>query len=332
MISINRHWQHITIVSLLLLPVSVLFYVLLSIRRALYRWGLLSTYKAAVPVVVIGNITVGGSGKTPLVIALVEQLKKRGLNPGIVTRGYGGQSENWPQAVSADSDPKRVGDEPILLAQACGCPVYAAPDRPAAIQALLAKHDCDILLSDDGLQHYAMQRSLEIVVVDAERTFGNGFLLPAGPLREPQSRLQQADWVIYNGGTDGQHPYNMQLVEPVLRPLHKGGEPTTWQNLQGKTVQAIAGIGHPQRFFHLLRQQGLCVEEHPFPDHHAYQASDLGFVGDAPLLMTEKDAVKCQTCFTGEAWVVQIKAQPNEAFLQQFHLMIDKVLNGQQIT
>jgi tetraacyldisaccharide 4'-kinase len=318
---IERHWQTVGPIAILLYPLSLPFRLIAALRRFAYRIGLLRRYRAPVPVLVVGNITVGGSGKTPLVIWLVHYLREQGFKPGIVARGYGGTASHWPQQVRADSDPSVVGDEAVLLAQRGECPVCVAPDRPAAIRAVLQHTDCDIVVSDDGMQHYAMARDLEIAVIDGERRFGNGLLLPAGPLRESPARLRSVDFVVCNGkAASGE--FAMKLRKPLVYPLHGDGEPRGIEEFAGRKVHAIAGIGNPQRFFAMLRQHGLEVEAHPFPDHHPYTARDLAFETALPLLMTEKDAVKCRRIGKSPAWVVSVQAQPDAAFIQRLNLAL----------
>jgi tetraacyldisaccharide 4'-kinase len=271
-----------------------------------------------VPVIVVGNLTVGGTGKTPLVIWLAEHLRGKGWRPGIVARGYGGRARHWPQQVRGDSDPAVVGDEAVLLAQRSGCPVCVAPDRPAAVAALLQHTDCNLVLSDDGLQHYALGRDIEIVVIDGQRRFGNGFLLPAGPLREPLSRLRRADLVVVNGeARDGE--LAMRMRRPQVVPLRRPQAVDGIDRFDGAQVHAVAGVGNPRRFFDLLRRHGLQPLEHAFPDHHVFTPGDIRFADGLPVLMTEKDAVKCQR-FAGEGyWAVRVEAQPDASFVHQLN-------------
>ena len=304
-------------VSLVLWPLSGLYGVVSAVRRWAYRKGYLKSFRLPVTVLVIGNIVVGGSGKTPLVVYVCEQLRRSGYQPGIISRGYGGKVRVWPQAVHANSDPRQVGDEPVLLATRTACPVVVGPDRVAAGKALLRDYPCTILIADDGLQHYALQRDVEIAVVDGKRRYGNVRLLPAGPLREPLSRLANVDIKVSNGGYKQASEYSMQLVfgqayalsDPDSRqPLH------TWA---GKKVHAIAGIGHPERFFEQLETVGIQPIAHSFPDHYMFQPEDLCFQPDLPLLMTEKDAVKCRTFALENAWVVPIDACLEPGFSQR---------------
>lgn len=281
--------------------------------------GLASRRRAAaehlpVPVIVVGNLAVGGTGKTPITLYLVEQLRAMGRRPGVLSRGYGG-SGPFPLLVDAGTAPERCGDEPALLAQRARVPLCVAPSRVAAGQALLAAHpEIDVLLCDDGLQHYALARDLELCVIDGQRGHGNGHRLPAGPLREPVARAADCALLLVNGGDAapyGERALRFDLVADRVVALH--GEATRpLASFAGETVDAIAGIGAPQRFFDQLRGLGIVVREHAFDDHHAYTDSDLAFAGRAPLLMTEKDAVKCRRLnlpSSLDAWAVPVEAQ-----------------------
>ena len=317
--------------SLWLVPFSWLFLLLTTLRWLAYRTGLLKSEKLPVPVVVVGNISVGGTGKTPLVTWLIKLLQQRGYHPGIITRGYGGQARQWPQWVTAESDPVLVGDEPVLLAQRCGCPVVAAPDRVLAARMLLEQSGCNILISDDGLQHYRLQRDVEIVVIDGARRFGNGHCRPAGPLREPVSRLKRVDYCVVNGragGGAGADEVEMTLLPEKLVSLLSGNSETALANFHGQQVHAVAGIGNPSRFFELLRQHGLTVIEHAYPDHYPFKADDLNFADELPILMTEKDAVKCRHFATARIWYLPVQAQLDGLFAESFMQQI-KELTGE---
>lgn len=328
---LEKIWYGNRFLALPLLPFSGLFALLSGVRRLLYLSGLKKVHRFDVPVIVVGNITVGGTGKTPLVIWLCRHLKSLGYRPGIVSRGFGGRASHWPQQVRPDSDPVMVGDEAVLLARRSGCPMCVAPDRPAAVRALLEHTDCDIVVSDDGLQHLALGRNLEIAVVDGQRGLGNGFLLPAGPLREPPGRLRRTDLVISNGPRWRDVPA-MQLVRPRLVPLLEGEQARArpLDALAGRRVHAIAGIGNPQRFFDLLTAHGIEVIPHVFPDHHAYRRIDLWFEPELPVLMTEKDAVKCQRFGRRNHWVVQIDMQPDAEFINGLDRLLKELENGQE--
>lgn len=299
-----------------LLPLSWLFLLLVSFRRSLFRCGALRSYALLVPVLVVGNLTVGGSGKTPLVLWLVERLREQGRRPGIITRGYGGTASGV-RSVTATSPSAEVGDEPLLLARRSGVPVFVGRDRVAAGQALLAAHPaCDVIVSDDGLQHYRLRRSVELAVFDG-RGAGNGCLLPAGPLREPLARLAGVTAVVWNGCPEtlaarAAHTlpqFAMHLAGRRFVALNEAQRVCDAEVLRGKRLYAIAGIGDPARFFAQLDALGLEFEARPFPDHHCYSASDLAFARDGVLLMTEKDAVKCAALNLGEAWVLPVEAE-----------------------
>ena len=309
---LDHYWYSLNPVALSLAPISWLFCLLVQLRRVLYRFGWLRSFRVTVPVIVVGNITVGGSGKTPLVIWLANFLRSHGFRPGIVSRGYGGRATEWPQEVSAASDPAMVGDEPVLIASLSGCPLTAGPDRVAAAQTLLERHGCDVIISDDGMQHYRLRRDVEIAVVDVERRSGNGFCLPAGPLREPVTRLHSVDMVVGNGGAAAGE-YGMTLEPTLVRRL-VDGTVRPLRDWAGLRVHAVAGIGNPPRFFAMLRAHGVVVEEHPFADHHAYDAGDIRFDDDAPVLLTEKDAVKCTAHADQRHWAVAVQAQLPDAF------------------
>jgi tetraacyldisaccharide 4'-kinase len=325
---LDHYWDTVNGVSLLLLPFSILFAVASAMRRVLYRTGLLRVRRFPVPVIVVGNITVGGTGKTPLVIWLARYLRRLGWRPGIVSRGYGGSARHWPQQVRADSDPASVGDEAVMLATATDCPTCVGPDRPAAVEALLGYTDVDVVISDDGMQHYALGRDLEIAVIDGARRFGNGFLLPAGPLREAPRRLRRVDMVVVNGGA---HPgeFSMKVHQPAIVALH-GGEQRDPDSFAGQRVHAVAGIGNPARFFELLGRLGMRVEPHPFPDHHPFRGEDLQFGDSLPILMTEKDAVKCRRLACRYCWVVRVEAQPDAGFVHRLSTAMKDIVDGQK--
>lgn len=315
----------------LLAPLGYLFGMVVGARRFFYRSGLLRMRKFQSPVIVIGNITVGGTGKTPLVIWLAEHLKKLGYRPGIVSRGYKGKSSIWPLAVTPDSDPVLVGDEAAMIVNRTGCPMMIGPNRCKAIEQLLLQSGCNIIISDDGLQHYAMGRDIEIVVADGARGFGNGMMLPAGPMRESRQRLRQADYIVINGSTLPES-YGMYVRGDTLCNLHDGGKKRRLKDLKGKRVHALAAIGNPQRFFELLRNAGLEVVEHAFPDHHRFTAADLDFSqSTAPVVMTEKDAVKCRRLAhqleADRYWYLPVTAQLSPAFVEALTGHIEKIAN-----
>lgn len=311
---LERVWYQRHPAGLALVPLSLLYRSVVLARRAAYSGGLLTTHQVPVPVIVIGNLTVGGTGKTPLTIWVANYLRaQHGLRPGIVARGYKGQARTWPQQVRPDSDPTTVGDEPIIVARRTGCPVAVGPDRAAAVEALLQYANCDVVISDDGLQHAQLAADIEIAVVDGERRFGNGFCLPAGPLREPASRLKSVDLVVANGlALRGE--FAMQYVPRGLRGLGRSGEWIAASDLHPKRVHAVAGVGNPDKFFRMLKGLGFDPILHAFPDHHPFSPEDLAFNDGLPVLMTEKDAVKCEGFGLRNAYSVPIDAELPEVF------------------
>ncbi|MBS0553859.1 MAG: tetraacyldisaccharide 4'-kinase, partial [Proteobacteria bacterium] len=302
-------WQDRGLAAILLLPLSVLFGLVAWLRRWLHRCGVLRVERLAVPVVVVGNIAVGGSGKTPVVAWLVERLREAGHRPGIVSRGYGGKVEGVAM-VPRDGDPDIYGDEPVLLARLTGCPVAVGRDRPGAARELLRMSPhCDVLIADDGMQHYPLGRDIEVAVVD-EAVLGNRCLLPAGPLREPLSRLREVDVVIAHGRMstalasllEEQAVFSMKLMGGRLRALRDPARERDAGTLRGRPVHAVAGIGRPQRFFDQLGALGLDVVPRAFPDHHRFVATDLAFPAGEPIVMTSKDAVKCAAFAPDDCW------------------------------
>ena len=307
---IERHWQSVTPVSALLYPVSLLYGAVAASRRATAV-----PLQRRVPVIVVGNVTVGGTGKTPLTLWLERTLRDRGFTPGIACSGYGGTSRT-ARPVSPGSDPAEFGDEAVLLANRAGCEVWAGADRVAAADGLLMRAECDVLLCDDGLQHHALPRDIEICVVDGARGIGNGWLLPAGPLREPVSRLANVDALVINGGG---HPslehlpgnaarFSMTLEGREFRNLLNPDLVTGAESFRGKRIHALAGIGDPQRFFRHLQKMGLDFTAHAYPDHHPFTASDLDYPDAEAILMTEKDAVKCRRFATELHWELPVDA------------------------
>ena len=330
-----------------LAPLGWLYGLLAVLRRGVYRAGLRRSRRVGCPVVVVGNLCVGGTGKTPLVIAIAKLLARRGLRAGVVCRGYGGRASRWPQYVHSGSDPGLVGDEAVLLARRTGSPVAAGPDRAAAARALYGRAECDVILSDDGLQHLRLARDVEIAVVDGARRHGNRRCLPAGPLREPPGRLASVDLVAVNGGVpEGEGARKEEGVREALPPCPQtsgwGGvregegtgerEPdmrlaagdavslldaeTTrpLDSFRGAPVHALCGIGHAERFFRTLEAHGISIVRHPFADHHPFREEEIHFAGGAPVLMTEKDAVKCERFAGAQHWYVPVEAVLSSAF------------------
>jgi len=297
-------------------PLSLLFLWAVVLRRALYRSKVLKPRATPLPVIVVGNLSVGGTGKTPLVIWLVSQLQRRKISVGVVSRGYGGRRVRSPRLLAAGDTAADVGDEPLLIARRTGVPVVVCADRAAAVRRL-AEEGVRVAISDDGLQHYAMARVAEIVVIDGERGFGNALCLPAGPLREPVSRLQGVDAVVVNGARDP-HPGQYHAAGPVPMPmqLRPGGLQSLsgmvampLAQLRGATVHAVTGISHPQRFFRLLEQAGARVLVHPMPDHARLDEAQLLFDDELPVVMTEKDAVRCIHLALPRHWYLPVEAE-----------------------
>ncbi|MEZ5672197.1 MAG: tetraacyldisaccharide 4'-kinase [Thiotrichaceae bacterium] len=291
-------------------------------RRWAYQRAWLHSYRCPIPVIIVGNVTVGGTGKTPLVIWLAHYLTQQGWKVGIISRGYGGQAR-YPVSVNISSNAAQVGDEALLLART-HCPVVIAPQRRLAVQQLLAQQPCDVILSDDGLQHYALQRDIEIAVIDGQRGLGNGYCLPAGPLRELPSRLQQVDFIVSKTVAWR----NAVVMTYTFSTLHALTTTTTQslQHLSGQIVHAVAGIGHPETFFTMLEQQGILLIRHSFPDHHPYQKHDITFPDSYPVVMTEKDAVKCIPIADQRHWYLGITAQLPENFGEQVvQRLLDKI-------
>ena len=306
-----KFWSRRGAIAWLLWPVSLVFRVLVFGRRVLYGMRLLKSVHPGIPVIVVGNLTVGGSGKTPLVIWIAEFLKANGWAPGIVSRGYGANISE-PRAATVASTAAEVGDEPILLSRRSGCPVWVGADRVRVAALLRAAHeDVNVLILDDGLQHYAMRRDLEIAVADA-RGFGNGFLLPAGPLREPRSRLRSVDAVVSHASPVQGHAMTLRGEE--LHRMTDARERQPLKAFAGQRVHAVAGIGDPNRFFLHLGKAGIKVLPHPFPDHHPFTPKDLEFGDQLPVLLTEKDAVKLRSVAQPHWWVLPVSAQLDPAF------------------
>lgn len=328
MFALGPHWQRLTPLSLVLLPLSVVFCALVWLRRTLYRLRALRSRRFPVAIIVVGNITVGGTGKTPLVIWLTDFLRRAGYRPGVVTRGYLGQSPVWPVAVTKDTAAKLVGDEAVLLARRCHCPVMAGPDRVASVQALLDQ-DCNLIVSDDGLQHYRLRRDLEIAVIDGVRRFGNGLCLPAGPLREPVSRLNTIALRVTNG-QPREGELAMQLSPTQFYNLAQPSKNTSAEQLRSTPVHAVAGIGNPERFFESLRALDLLILPHAFPDHHVFEANELDFGDNLPVILTEKDAVKCQHFAKPNVWVLAVDARPDAQLGDNILQRLKEITVGQK--
>jgi tetraacyldisaccharide 4'-kinase len=310
---VNKFWYTQNPLRWVLYPFALLFQASAAVRRfALCRFY---QHKFSVPIIVVGNITVGGAGKTPLVIAIASELKRQGLRVGVVSRGYGASIRHFPHLVQPDSDAYMVGDEPLLIAQKTDCPVVIAPDRVKAVQYLLEKFACQIVISDDGLQHYRMSRSVEIVVIDGERGLGNRMCLPAGPLRESARRLHRADLLVANGG-QWENAHSMELKPGLLTSLIDGRSLKQSFSIS-EPVAAVAGIGHPKRFFNTLTALGVSHHTYPFPDHHRYSSKDLQ-LNEKIIVMTEKDAVKCKAFATPSMYFLPVEAKISNTFWNAF--------------
>lgn len=316
-------WNRRDGVAALLLPVSKLFEFIVATRRALYRRGWLASGRVAAKVVIVGNITAGGTGKTPLVLWLARYLSERGMKPGIVTRGYGG-TRSGESAVSVSDSVAEVGDEAALLAQLSGVPVWRGIDRLLVAQRLLAAHpECDVILSDDGLQHYRLARDIEIAVIDGSRGFFNGWPMPSGPLREPISRLANCDFVIVKEPIAHKLPnleyFGMRLRASKFVNVADPSKTANAVDFAQNNVHAIAGIGNPAQFFDTLRSMGLTVTAHAFDDHHVFTLTDLAFARDEDLIvMTQKDAVKCKAFARDNFWALPVIAEIDSGFAEQF--------------
>ncbi len=312
---IELSWLKPNALTVLLWPVSIVYRGLFALRSCLYHWGLLASYRAPVPVVVVGNLTVGGTGKTPLVIYVVQALRQQGYKPGVISRGYHSQAPSYPYFVSPDSPPTHAGDEPTLIVKRTQVPMVIGPNRQAAIEALLQQADIDIVISDDGLQHLAMQRDIELCVIDNTSLQNNAQLFPAGPYREPKTRLTSVDLIVEHGasadGVVGNRvpSFAMNLSAAAPQPLIPGNnrefDPT-------QPIHALAGIGNPQRFFKTCQELAYDITPHIFADHHAFSQADIDFSGQ--VLMTEKDAVKCTEIADSRHWYLPVNATLSAKF------------------
>lgn len=311
----------------LLRPLECLYRAVVQRRRLRFLDGSSPAYRAPVPLIVVGNVTVGGTGKTPMILWLIEHCRARGLRVGVVSRGYGAQPAHLPWRVTADQQASQAGDEPLLIVQRTGVALMIDPDRGRAARALLAEAPLDILLSDDGLQHYRLARDLELVLVDAARGLGNGRCLPAGPLREPVERLQSVDAVLRNGAqADSEQGFALQLQPTALVHLRTGRRVSLAHFPPGQALHAVAGIGNPQRFFATLEALHWRPIFHAFADHAEYSAQALRFAPELPLVMTEKDAVKCRDFAGDDWWYLAVDAQPSAAFATWLDERLDQLL------
>ncbi|MBK1646540.1 tetraacyldisaccharide 4'-kinase [Thiocapsa imhoffii] len=331
----NRVWYGRHPLGVALAPLSWLYCGIVALRRAAYRRGMLERIRLPVPVVVVGNLTVGGTGKTPAVLALARLVRSRGWTPAIITRGYGGHHQDGPARVPPEADPQAYGDEPLLLARRSGCPVVAGRDRVAAGRLALGDGQVDLLIADDGLQHHRLQPDLEILLIDGSRGFGNGRCLPAGPLREPRERLDSVDFILVTTGGQDEHPREswpsskrmwlapgraINLLHPErTRPL---------ASFRDRPLFAVAAIGNPARFFAMLQAHGLCVQGRAYPDHHPFSQTEVSGWPSGPVLMTEKDAVKCAPFATADHWFLPVDAVLESAFIETFLQRLETCQHG----
>jgi tetraacyldisaccharide 4'-kinase len=320
----GRHW-----LGAALAPLGWCYAAVAWLRRAAYVSGLLPARTLPVPVIVVGNLTVGGTGKTPLVLWLVEFLRAEGWRPAVVCGGYGGRMTRHPQQVRPDSSPEMVGDEPVLIAQRTRCPVAVARRRALAAEELVRHTDSDIIVCDDGLQHLALDRDIEIAVVDGDRRFGNGRCLPAGPLRDLPGRIRTVDLVVANGRA-ARAEFLMEYESLPLRALRDETRTLDVDALRGRDVHAVAGVGNPARFFSWLRAHAVHIIKHEFPDHHPFRASDLSFGDGLPVVMTEKDAVKCRAFAADDWWYVPVRARLPGALQHRLRTLLKEFPRGQQ--
>lgn len=315
--------------SIVLAPLGWVYQLLMTLRYFVYQSGMLPIQKLDIPVIVVGNIVAGGTGKTPLVIWLAEHLKEKGYRPGIVSRGYKSKVKQWPQQVRKDSNPVLVGDEPVLIARRTNCPVAIAPNRYLAAEALIEHEQIDIIICDDGLQHYALARDIEIAVIDGFRRYGNGRCIPAGPLRERVGRLKSVDMIVCNGGA-GRGEFDMDYIPQQLCSVIDESKCCELDQFRNQSVHAIAGIGNPTKFFSFLRDKGIRVIEHEFPDHYQFKAKDVFFDDGFPVVMTEKDAVKCTEFESKEHWFLSIDVKMTNAFEHRLTVLLKELNNGQK--
>ena len=324
---IEKVWYSKNIFSLLLSPLSLIYISIIYLRYTLYQLGLISITKINVPTIVIGNIVAGGTGKTPLVIWLAKHFKDKGFLPGIVSRGYGGTYLSNIELVKPTSNPMLVGDEPVIIARNTNCPVVVAKKRAKGAKELVEKYNCNIILCDDGMQHYSLARDIEIAVIDGQRRFGNNYCFPAGPLREPKSRIFKADLIVskYNARTC---EHKMDYTYHQLVSLNELSKTIPISDLHGMTVHAIAGINNPDHFFSYLRSHKLELIVHKFPDHYSYTEDDVKFDDNFPVVMTEKDAVKCQNYSSDKHWYIPISAELSKSFVCDLDKLMGKIING----
>jgi tetraacyldisaccharide 4'-kinase len=323
---IEQGWYNGSALNYLLLPLSLLFWLVSSLRRLLYKVGLSKSFKAQRPVIIVGNISVGGNGKTPFVIWLVDLLQGQNIKVGVISRGYGGNSSIYPIAVDSSMDTAKFGDEPVLIHKRTGCPVVVGSDRVKSCEMLVSQFDCDVIISDDGMQHYRLQRDIEVAIVDAAREFGNGWVLPVGPLRELTKRLKSVDYVVYNGFNKNEMSYELQAGAPVCVQTD---ELIPGHHIEEQPIHAVCGIGNPSRFEQTVKDMNIKTESFTaFADHHQFSANDFNEFGAQPVVMTEKDAVKCQAFAKPNWWYIPVNAVLPQAFEKQLLTHIKQVIDN----
>ena len=327
-------WRHPNYLTFILWPLSLLYRGVFRLRTLFYALGVMQSYRAPIPVIIVGNITVGGTGKTPLLIALVERVRELGYTPGVISRGYGGDSSTYPLLVNADTDPAMCGDEPALIVKNTGVPMVVGADRKADIQLLIRHFDLDCIISDDGLQHLALQRDMEICIVDKTGKETNYYRLPAGPYRESIERLSSVDLIVEHISASDQ---GQQTAANRSTMALQAGQPTSLIGLEmqlnfdpSRGIHAVAGIGKPQRFFDTCRSLGWQIEAHALPDHHHFIASELDYAGDKPVLMTEKDAVKYQKFASQRHWYLPVNAKLSTSFTLKFEQLLKRCIRAKQ--
>ncbi len=308
----------------ILWPIEVIYIFFINTRRALYRFNIFSIYRAPCPVVIVGNITIGGSGKTPVVIELAKNLQRRGLKIGVISRGYGSKRKSQPLIVNRDSEPLECGDEPLLIHSKANCPVVVHNSRGRAAQLLIDNFQPDLILSDDGLQHYNLARDLEIIMIDHQRDLGNRHCLPVGPLREPEERLQDADIILRRGGDE---EMSVHYQPGIWKQLKASDKPKKFPS--SSLIHAIAGIGQPEQFFSMLEGMGLSITRFSYSDHHQYQQSDFDRHAGKVVVMTEKDAVKCKNLDISDAWFIEITPTlPCQVVEKVYELVVSTKINN----
>lgn len=319
----ERSWRKPNLLTAILWPLSLVYWVLFTVKRGAYTLGVFSTFRAPIPVIVVGNLTVGGTGKTPLVVYLVQELRRQGYKPGVISRGYGGNAPQYPYHVQVSSPVAESGDEPALIVRRTNVSMVVGADRRASIELLLELEDIDVVISDDGLQHFALGRDIELCLLDATSPNENSCLLPAGPYREPLSRLQSVDLIVEHGlsyDAAGRYSMNLEASQPRKVPFN---EPVTEGVFDiNRRFHAVAGIGNPQRFFNTCRDLGYDFSEHSFADHHTFSVADIDF-SDGQVLMTEKDAVKCRAFADSRHWYLPVDAKLSDEFNSQLASLLN---------